>query len=146
MRVLDADCIAIEAGDFVCTRTGFAEALLKMDRHPDADLLRNSFPALDGRDSRLLQWITDTNIVALVADNQTVEAYPARPHQGQHVTSLPIHEHCLFKLGVYLGEYWFLDELADWLRSNQRSRFLLTAPPLRLPRAVGSPVTPVATV
>jgi hypothetical protein len=32
------------------------------------------------------------------------------------------------------------------LRDRKRSRFLLTAPPLRLPGAVGSPATPVATV
>ena len=31
-------------------------------------------------------------------------------------------------------------------RQSCGSRFLLTAPPLRLPGAVGSPVTPVATV
>ena len=31
-------------------------------------------------------------------------------------------------------------------RAAGRSRFLLTAPPLRLPGAVGSPVTPIATV
>jgi len=59
---------------------------------------------------------------------------------------LPLHHHCLFKTGVNLGEIWRLSELADWLRSNNRSRFLLTAPPLRLPGAVGSPATPVATV
>jgi hypothetical protein len=41
---------------------------------------------------------------------------------------------------------WWLGELAAWLRAHDRSRFLLTAPPLRLPGAVGSPVTPVATV
>jgi hypothetical protein len=54
--------------------------------------------------------------------------------------------HCLFKTGVNLGEIWRLSELADWLRASNRSRFLLTAPPLRLPGAVGSPATPVATV
>jgi hypothetical protein len=32
------------------------------------------------------------------------------------------------------------------LRKNGRNRFLLTAPPLRLPGAVGSPSTAVATV
>jgi hypothetical protein len=47
---------------------------------------------------------------------------------------------------VHLGELWHLSELADWLHAHGRTRFLLTAPPLRLPRAVGSPVTPVATV
>jgi hypothetical protein len=41
---------------------------------------------------------------------------------------------------------WHLTPLADWLRANKRNRFLLTAPPLRLPGAVGSPATPVATV
>jgi kynurenine formamidase len=45
-----------------------------------------------------------------------------------------------------LGELWYLAELAAWLAQNERTRFLLTAPPLRLPGAVGSPVTPVATV
>jgi kynurenine formamidase len=47
---------------------------------------------------------------------------------------------------VHLGEIWHLSPLADWLRENKRSRFLLTAPPLRLPGAVGSPATPIATV
>ena len=37
-------------------------------------------------------------------------------------------------------------ELARWLRAHKRSRFLFTAPPLRLPGAVGSPATPIATV
>ena len=59
---------------------------------------------------------------------------------------MPLHEHCLFKLGVNLGELWYLTALAKWLRENKRYRFLLTAPPLRLPGAVGSPATPIATV
>jgi hypothetical protein len=57
-----------------------------------------------------------------------------------------LHNHCLFKLGLNLGELWYFAELAQWLRANKRSTFLLTAPPLRLPGAVGSPATPVATV
>ena len=60
--------------------------------------------------------------------------------------TLPLHEHCLFKLGIHLGEIWHLTPLADWLRAHGRNRFLLTAPPLRLPGAVGSPATPIATV
>ena len=54
--------------------------------------------------------------------------------------------HCLFRLGVHLGELWYLSELSAELRKQSRSRFLLTAPPLRLPGAVGSPVTPVGTI
>ncbi len=68
------------------------------------------------------------------------------PPRAGACAALPLHEHCLFKLGVHLGELWYLSELAAWLREHGRTRFLLTAPPLRLPGAVGSPTTPVATV
>ncbi len=143
--VLRADGIEVEAGDFVLFRTGFAQMLLEMNRQPDRDRLFTSACALDGRDPALLRWVTDSGAVALIADNYAVEAMPARPGTDPCAT-LPLHEHCLFKLGCYLGEMWYLSELADWLRANNRSRFLLTAPPLRLPGAVGSPATPVATV
>ena len=59
---------------------------------------------------------------------------------------LPLHELCLFRLGMAIGELWHLTPLADALRAQGRSRFLLTAPPLRLPGAVGSPVNPIATL
>jgi len=45
-----------------------------------------------------------------------------------------------------LGEYWWLTPLALALRERGRTSFLLSAPPLRLPGAVGSPVTPIATI
>ena len=72
---------------------------------------------------------------------------PSRPCEGEdYCASLPLHAHCLFKLGVSLGEIWHLSDLADWLHAHNRSRFLLTAPPLRLPGAVGSPANAIATV
>ncbi|HRO61745.1 MAG TPA: cyclase family protein [Burkholderiaceae bacterium] len=145
MRVLEADRVVVETGDLVCLHTGFADRLLGMKGQPDKALVENLCTALDGRDQKLLQWITDSGLVALIADNYAVEAHPATSHIGCCAT-LPLHEHCLFKLGVHLGEIWHLTPLAEWLRANGRSRFLLTAPPLRLPGAVGSPATPVATV
>jgi kynurenine formamidase len=145
MRVLEADRVEVETGDMVCLHTGFADCLLDMGGEPDAERVENLCAVLDGRDARLLQWITDSGLAALIADNYAVEAHPARNHIGCCAT-LPLHEHCLFKLGVHLGEIWHLTPLANWLRDKGRSRFLLTAPPLRLPGAVGSPVTPVATV
>ena len=84
-------------------------------------------------------------LAALIADNFAVEAVPSRDDETSAVSE-PLHELCIFKLGIHLGELWHLSELNGWLKAHQRSRFLLTAPPLRLPGAVGSPVTPVATV
>ena len=146
MSVLEKDKVVIEPGDFVCLRTGFAQLLLEMKKKPDPAVLFATTSALDGRDERLQQWVTDSQLVSLFADNYAVEAAPARPCAEPYCASLPLHAHCLFKLGVYLGEMWYMTELADWLREHGRNRFLLTAPPLRLPGAVGSPATPVATV
>ena len=146
MRVLEKDKVVVEPGDLVCIRTGFAQMLLDMNKQPDATKLHSTNCALDGRDAKLQQWVTDTGLVALIADNYGVEAVPAKPCMDDFCATLPLHAHCLFRLGVYLGEMWQLGELADWLRANGRNRFLLTAPPLRLPGAVGSPATPVATV
>ena len=146
MEIMRKDAVSVEPGDFVLFRTGFAEMLLEMNKQPDREKLMAGTVGLDGRDPKLQQWVTDSGAVALISDNFAVESMPARPCMDDVCATLPLHAHCLFKLGVYLGEIWWLSELADWLRANHRSRFLLTAPPLRLPGAVGSPANAIATV
>jgi kynurenine formamidase len=136
----------VESGDILCLHTGFASAILSMKGRPDAAALHDCGGALDGTDQRLLQWITDSGIAALVADNYAVEAIPARSGDAERQYFVPLHHHCLFKLGMPLGELWNLGPLNAWLAAHRRQRFLLTAPPLRLPGAAGSPVTPIATV
>jgi kynurenine formamidase len=137
--------VQVEPGDMLVLRTGFAEAIVRMGGNPNHAMLEQTGAVLDGADGALLDWISASGIAAICADNYAVEAYPART-SGPSRSILPLHHHCLFKLGVPLAELWYLQELAEWLRANTRTRFLLTAPPLRLPGAVGSPVTPVATV
>jgi len=145
MRVLDKDKVEIGVGDMVCLHTGFAEMLLEMRKNPDEHRVHHSCPSLNGRDPKLLEWVTKSKLAVLIGDNYAVETVPSAAGSGSHA-ALPLHEHCLFKLGVNLGELWYLTPLATWLRQNHRNRFFLTAPPLRLPGAVGSPATPVATV
>jgi kynurenine formamidase len=146
MRVMEADKVAVEKGDMVCFYTGFADVILELNKNPDPKLLHGTCTGLEGRDDKLLKWITDSGCAALIADNYAVEIIPSSPFKPQPHALMPIHEHCLFKNGIHIGEMWYLTELAKWLRENRRSRFLLTAPPLRLPGAVGSPAAAVATV
>jgi kynurenine formamidase len=145
MRILKEDGIVVEEGDILCLWTGLDRLILGMKGKPD-NSVRTACSVLDGRDDRLLEWITDSSLSAIASDNVAIEAAGKplpRKHKG---TNLPLHEHCLFKLGVHLGELWVLADLAEWLKRHDRYRFLLTAPPLRLSGAVGSPVTPIATV
>lgn len=144
-RVIEADGIEIEKGDIVCFHTGFAQLLLDTDGSQEQLSAAETCCVLDGSDTRLLNWIRDSHAAALVADNFAVESFTPHLLHGC-CAALPLHEHCIFKLGMPLGELWYLTPLANWLREAARSRFLLTAPPLRLPGAFGSPLTPVATV
>lgn len=145
MRILEADRVEVEPGDVLAFRTGFDRSLLARYEDPAAPFDQHRCAGLDGADERLQRWIADSGVVALVSDNEAVEVLPATaaPVHGPHI---PLHHLCLFKLGIPLGELFLLSDLADWLRATGRSRFLFTAPPLRLPGAVGSPVTGVGTV
>lgn len=146
MHVMDKEKVVVEPGDMLVLHTGFATKLVEWNRKPDPKLVHEICAVLDGRDRKLLQWISDSKIAALIADNYGVEGVPSKDAGSGPQPSLPLHQHCIFKLGLNLGEIWWTQELADWLDRNGRSRFLLTAPPLRLPGAVGSPANPVATV
>jgi len=145
-EIMAADHVIVEPGDVLLLHTGFATKVLEWGRDPDPVKIQTMCTYLDARDELLLEWIRDSQIAALVADNYAVEGLLGRDKDQSRHSFLPIHHLCLFRLGVPLGEMWYLHELAAWLREHGRSRFLLTAPPLRMPGVVGSPVTPVATV
>ena len=145
-EIMAADHVTVEPGDMLLLHTGFATRILEWGRNPDPAELFTTCSYLDARDPALLEWIAESQISALVADNYAVEGLLGKDRDPSRHSFLPIHHLCLFRLGVPLGEMWYLHELASWLREHGRSRFLLTAPPLRMPGIVGSPVTPVATV
>ena len=130
-----------------CIHTGWAEAVAACGGNPNRDLLHHAYSVLDGSDERLLRWIEASGIAVLIADNFAVEAFQETSKENlAHFPALPIHRRCLIELGIHLGEMWQLTPLNNWLRAHKRSRFFLTAPPLRLPGSFGSPMTPVATV
>ena len=146
MRVIDADGLDVRPGDVLCIHSGFAQAIVDMGGEPDGARLRTLGAELDGLDARLLRWITDSGVAAIAADTAAVETFRRPKDDAGGRPLLPLHELCLFKLGIPLGEYWWMTPLAEALAERGRTAFFLTAPPLRLPRAVGSPVSPVATI
>lgn len=146
MRARDAQGVDIRAGDFLLLHTGYGDAVMRMQKQPDEAVLHHTGAALNGADARLLDWIEASGIVAVIADNPAVEAFDPELKASGDSGLLPLHDRCLFKLGIHLGELWWLGDLSRHLQRVGRSAFLLTAPPLRLPGAAGSPVTPVATV
>ena len=124
--IMAADDVTVEQGDMVCLHTGFAQVILDMEKDPDPERLDTACAVLDGRDTEIHGWIRDSGLVALIADSYGVEDVHGGAPEGSNEPAafLPLHELCLFKLGVNLGELWYLSELAEWLRDAGRSRFL----------------------
>ena len=144
MAVMTAQGANVTEGDFLCLYTGYSDLLLRDGDKVDRSVLA-ACPGLDGSDRALLDWISSSGIAAICADNPMVEKLEGvESCKGKAL--LPLHEHCLVKLGIHLGELWWFGGIAPWLTAHNRAHFLLTAPPLNLPGAVGSPATPVGTV
>lgn len=85
----------------VLLRTGFATQILECGRAPDPVAIHATGPYLDAHDPEILQWITDSQLSALIADNYAVEGVGVPGPADREVphTMLPIHQHWLFKLG-----------------------------------------------
>ena len=77
--------------------------------------------------------------MAVGADNVSVEA---NVRGVPSPTSMRLHIAALRDLGIYLIELMDLDELA----ADEIYEFLFIAAPLRLTKATGSPMTPIAVV
>ncbi len=98
-EIMAADNVVVEPGDMLLIHTGFATKVLEWNREPDPVEIHRTCSYLDAHDDSLLEWIADSQISALVADNYAVEGMVGGPRaEGRH-SLLPIHHLCLFKLG-----------------------------------------------
>ena len=79
MRVFEADRVEVEEGDMLLLYTGWTDLLLGMNKQPVMQVLDNACCGLDGRDDKLLKWLSDSGVAALIADNYAVEGLPATP-------------------------------------------------------------------
>ena len=123
LAIMAVDNVVVEPGDMLLLHTGYATKLLDWDRDPDPKQVFQMCSWLDARDDALLEWIAESQISVLVADPDSVEGVLGKDRNPQRHSFLPIHHLCLFKLGVPLGELWYLNDLAAWLREHDRSRF-----------------------
>jgi kynurenine formamidase len=81
------------------------------------------------------EWLADRDVIAIGADNSTVEPMPWDQDQF-----LGVHREILVKRGIYLIEYLQLADLAK----DSCHEFLFCVSPLLITGATGCPVNPIA--
>src|ERR1700735_4008026 len=89
--IMAADGVVVEPGDVLLLHTGFATRVLEWEREPDPRKIHTMCSYLDARDPSLLEWIADSQISALVADNYAVEGMVGKGRDPGRHPVLPTH-------------------------------------------------------
>jgi kynurenine formamidase len=85
-------------------------------------------------------WIHDRELAAIATDTWGMEV---QPNETEDVFQ-PLHIILIVHTGLLVGEIFELEGLADDCAADGRYEFLISAAPLPITGAVGSPVNPVA--
>ncbi|MEU8820583.1 cyclase family protein [Actinoplanes sp. NPDC048796] len=124
----------VATGDIVLVRTG---QLARARRDGWGDYAGGPAPGLSFTTA---EWLHDTEIAAIATDTWGFEV---RPNEFDDAFQ-PLHQVAIPHIGLFLGEMWDLDALAEDCRADGVYEFWLNAAPLPITGAVGSPVNPIA--
>ena len=125
---------AVGRGDIVLVRTG---QLTRATREGWGDYAGGDAPGLSFTTA---DWLHDSEIAAIATDTWGFEV---RPNEFDHAFQ-PLHQVAIPNMGLFLGEMWDLDALAEDCAADGTYEFFLTAAPLPVTGAVGAPVNPIA--
>ncbi|WP_419918872.1 cyclase family protein [Candidatus Poriferisocius sp.] len=137
-RCIRSQGTSVESGDIALIRTGY---LARWDPNFTPGQQEAYFGGSPGLGVDALTWCDRNDVSAVAADTIGVEVLvPEDPEARRY----PVHCGALVDRGLPLGEFWVLDELAADCADDGRYEFMLVAPPLNIPGAVGSPINPIA--
>jgi kynurenine formamidase len=125
--------VQVDPGDLLVIRTGAMTAVSGDDW---SGFYAQPRPGLHHDTA---DWLGDHRVAAVAADNNGVEA----PSPLPGVRS-PLHMLAIRDMGIHLGEFWYLEDLADDCRLDQVYEFLLIAQAMPIDGGAGSPVNPIA--
>ncbi|WP_149260212.1 cyclase family protein [Actinomadura sp. K4S16] len=151
-----AQGVEFRPGDVLLLRVGWAQYWLnevgEEDRHAFRSKIRH--PGLI-QSQEMIGWLWDHRFAMVASDDLGVEAHPVNPHSGLVDPDEPLpergvvhngmmHRPLIALLGLFLGELWNLEALAEDCHADRTYEFMLTAKPLNLVGGVGSPPNAMA--
>lgn len=144
-EIAAAQGVSFQPGDLLLLRTGWLAWYLSLDQagrnrlqgtlHPGEGGLH--CPGLDPH-RETAAWVWDQQLAVVAADNPALEALPVDRVVGFQ------HRRIIALLGIAVGEFWYLETLADDCAADGVYEFMLSAAPLNLPGGVGSPANAYA--
>ncbi|WP_146339761.1 cyclase family protein [Nesterenkonia sp. NBAIMH1] len=127
---------AVGRGDILLVRTG---QLARVRREGWGDYAGGPAPGLSITTAR---WLYRSEIAAIATDTWGFEVRPNEFHESFQ----PLHQIVIPNMGLTVGEMWDLERIGQACAERGRFDFLLSAQPLPITGAVGSPINPIATL
>ncbi len=132
--------VTLEPGDVLLLHTGWAEycRALTPDKRTEQPAKRQFCGLAQSRE--MLAWLWDHQFSMIATDTVAVEVMPSLPSSPfvQNVLHM-MHPEMIALLGMWLGELWKLDALADDCAADGVYECMIVAKPLNLVGGVGSP-------
>jgi kynurenine formamidase len=129
-----AQGVAVGSGDILLFRTGWRRQFLT--KQSPQEFMAGE-PGI-GQDC--CEWLHDKEVAAILSDNWAIEVLPG---QNPDVV-FNVHMVLIRDMGMSLGEILDLEELAADCAADNVWEFFFCAPPLKVTKAVGSPINPLA--
>lgn len=92
-------------------------------------------PGLEGSEA-MAEYLWDNGFIAVASDSPGVEALPSAAGS--------LHQRVLSRLGMPLGELWWLGDLMDDCQQDGRHECLVVSSPINVTGGVGSPANAIA--
>ncbi|MGH8918362.1 MAG: cyclase family protein, partial [Acidimicrobiales bacterium] len=86
------------------------------------------------------EWLRQRDVAAVCSDNWAIEVLPGESPD----VVFNVHMILIRDMGMTLGEILDFEELAADCEADGTWEFFFVAPPLKVSRAVGSPINPLA--
>jgi kynurenine formamidase len=134
-----------QAGDIMLIRTGFISAYDLLDTASRASI------ALPGQlhaaglehSEQMAEYLWNAGVSAVVSDAPALEVWPPDLRTEAWPFGV-LHRLLLGQLGIFIGELWMLDVLADRVAVDGRAECFVVSAPLNAPGGLGSTANALA--
>ncbi|MGH9094381.1 MAG: cyclase family protein [Acidimicrobiales bacterium] len=126
--------IEVGSGDILLFRTGWRRKFLT-EGDPAAFMAGEP-----GLGQACCEWLRQRDVAAVCSDNWAIEVLPGESPD----VVFNVHMILIRDMGMTLGEILDFEELAADCETDGTWEFFFVAPPLKVSKAVGSPINPLA--
>jgi len=137
--------VSYQPGDVIMLNSGFLRWYREQPQSARAAMAPRDRLTSTGIEhtERMAEYLWNSHASAIVSDLPATETWPPDESEASEPFGF-LHRLLLGQLGIFIGELWHLQDLADDCRNDGVYETFLVSAPLNVTNAVGSPANALA--